>query len=69
MVRKIDAVSPLLVDIEQAGRMVGLGRSKLYQLIHSGEVPAVHIGRALRIPVEGLLRYVDRLVTEQENGE
>ncbi len=66
---KVDTVGPLLVDIEQAGKMVRLGRSKLYQLIREGSIPVVHIGRAVRIPVEGLQRYVDRLVTEQENGE
>ena len=66
---KFETVGPLLVDIEQAGKMVRLGRSKLYQLIREGSIPVVHIGRAVRIPVEGLQRYVDRLVTEQENGE
>ncbi len=60
---------PLLVDVREAGRMVGLGRSKLYELIRDGSIPVVHIGRAVRIPVEGLQRYVDRLVTEQENWE
>ena len=51
----------LLLRPEEAADVLGIGRSKLYDLLATGEVESVHIGSCRRIPVEGLHRYVDRL--------
>ncbi|MBW3536186.1 MAG: helix-turn-helix domain-containing protein [Actinobacteria bacterium] len=51
----------LLLRPEEAADLLGIGRSKLYDLLATGEVESVHIGSCRRIPVEGLHRYVDRL--------
>lgn len=51
----------LLLRPEEAAELLGIGRSKLYDLLATGEVESVHIGSCRRIPVEGLHRYVDRL--------
>ena len=51
----------LLLRPEEAAEVLGIGRSKLYDLMAIGEVEYVHIGSCRRIPVEGLHRYVDRL--------
>lgn len=56
----------LLLRIDEAARLLGLGRSKAYELVASGELPAVRIGRARRIPVAGLQAWVERRVAEQE---
>ena len=51
----------LLLRPEEAAELLGIGRSKLYDLLATGEVESVHIGSCRRIPIEGLHRYVDRL--------
>lgn len=53
--------APLLLTIPQAGRILALGRTTMYELIGAGEVEVVHIGRAARIPLESVQRFVDRL--------
>jgi len=55
----------LLLRVEEAARILGLGRSKMYELLATGELPAVRIGRARRILVSGLEAWVERQVVEQ----
>lgn len=51
---------PLTVRIPAAIRMTGIGRSKLYELIQSGDIEIVKIGSATLIPVESLRQLIDR---------
>lgn len=54
----------MLLTVTEAADLVGLGRSKLYQLVQHGEIPVVRIGRAVRIQ-PGVLRS---WVTAQADG-
>jgi excisionase family DNA binding protein len=47
----------LLTPLE-AARALGIGRSKLYELLRSGALPSVRIGACRRIPVDSLTAYV-----------
>jgi len=49
---------PLLLRAHEAGRLLGLGRSTVFELIARGELPAVRIGRAVRVPRAALERWV-----------
>jgi excisionase family DNA binding protein len=51
----------LLLTPREAAQLLGIGRSKLYQLIQSGTVQSVLIGRCRRIPVQALSNYVAAL--------
>lgn len=51
---------PLTVRIPAAIRMTGIGRSKLYELIQSGDIEIVKIGTSTLIPVESLRQLIDR---------
>ncbi|PJG49748.1 excisionase [Sphingobium sp. LB126] len=51
---------PLTVRIPAAIRMTGIGRSKLYELIQSGDIEIVKIGAATLIPVDSLRQLIDR---------
>ena len=52
---------PLLQTINDAGQELGVGRSTLYELIASGAITPVKIGRRTLIPHDELERYVDTL--------
>lgn len=41
--------APLLLRIPEAARLLGIGRTTLYQLVARGEVPVLRIGRSVRI--------------------
>jgi excisionase family DNA binding protein len=40
--------------------MIGVGRTKLYELISSGELETIKIGKATRITTASLHRLVER---------
>lgn len=49
---------PLLVDVKQAARLLGIGRTTLYELINEGAITPVRIGRCVRFPVSDLEQFV-----------
>ena len=49
---------PLLVDAKQAARLLGIGRTTLYELIKAGALTPFHIGRCVRFSVSELERFV-----------
>ena len=56
----------LLLRPEEVQEALGLGRSKTYELIASGELPVVRIGRCVRVPAEALQLWIDNKI---ESGE
>ena len=53
-------VEPICVRVNDAARMIGVGRTKLYELISSGELETIEIGKATRITTASLHRLVER---------
>jgi excisionase family DNA binding protein len=51
----------LLLTPDEAARVVGISRSKLYELLAGEQIESVHIGRCRRVPAAALAAYVDRL--------
>jgi excisionase family DNA binding protein len=51
----------LLHTPEAAAGILSIGRSKTYELMESGELESVKIGRSRRIPHDALERFVERL--------
>jgi len=52
---------PLLYTVPAAARMLGLGRSKTYELIRSGRIRSVRIDGCRRIPRAALEEFVSEL--------
>jgi len=55
---------PLLYTIFEAATALRISRTKLYELLDSGEIESVHIGRSRKIPTDTLRSYIDRLRKE-----
>ena len=51
-------VEPICVRINEAARMIGVGRTKLYELISCGELETVKIGKATRVTTASLHELV-----------
>ncbi len=51
----------LLVTVEQAAEILGVGRTTVYELLGDGEIRAVQIRRCRRIAMAELHAYVERL--------
>ena len=54
---RVDA--PLLLTVDEAARTLASGRSNIYKLVASGEIPSIRIGASIRIPVDALKAWID----------
>ncbi len=54
-------LTPLLVNVRDAAALLGIGRTTVYELIARGELEAVHIRRAVRVPMAAIEEYVAHL--------
>ena len=50
----------LLLRVPEAAQLLGIGRSTLYELIAAGEIPVVHVGRAVRVRADAVKAWVER---------
>lgn len=48
----------VLLTPAEAAQALGIGRSKLYELLQSGRLPSVRIGACRRIPATSIHRFV-----------
>ena len=58
-----DDVDKLLLTPTEAATALGIGRSKVYELMQTGQLQSVHIGACRRVPAEALTAFLDRLRT------
>ena len=54
------ATPRLLLRIPEAAKALGLGRTKIYELITAGELPVIRVGRAVRVSVSALQKWVEK---------
>jgi excisionase family DNA binding protein len=52
--------APLCVRVNVAARMIGIGRTKFYQLISDGEVEVIKVGNATLITTASLNAMIER---------
>lgn len=55
----------LLLTPVEAARALGIGRTKVYELMAGGVLRSVKIGTARRVPADALGEFVARLTAEQ----
>jgi excisionase family DNA binding protein len=60
-------VEPIAVRVPDAARLIGLSRSRLYELMKRGEVEYVKVGGATLIPYEALRDFIARQRRPTEN--
>ncbi|HZL03928.1 MAG TPA: excisionase family DNA-binding protein [Coriobacteriia bacterium] len=51
----------LLLTVVEAAQRLGIGRTLMYELLGSGQIRSVHVGRLRKIPAHALDDYVERL--------
>lgn len=55
-----DPLPLLAIRVPEACRMIGIGRTKLYELIRAGDLETVKLGRATLITVSSLRRLIGK---------
>jgi excisionase family DNA binding protein len=54
------AEPPFLVKADEAAKMIGVGRTKVYEMMASGKLPIVRIGSAVRVNRQRLLEWIEK---------
>jgi excisionase family DNA binding protein len=48
------------ISLNELQEILGIGRTKAYDLVTSGDLPAVRIGRIIRIPKQDLTDWLEQ---------
>lgn len=51
----------LLLTTTEAAKALGIGRSKVYELLQTGQLPSVRIGACRRVPADAVHTFVANL--------
>lgn len=60
-------VGRLLLTIPEAAAVLGIGRTLVYDLVLRGELPSIKLGRARRIPIASLEKFIARRTIESSS--
>jgi len=56
----LETQDKLLLTVVEAAHRLGIGRTLMYELLDTGEIFSVHIGRLHKVPVEALQDFIER---------
>jgi len=51
--------TPMLLTVRDVEAELQLGRTRTYELLRSGEIPVIRVGRVLRVPRDALRRWIE----------
>jgi excisionase family DNA binding protein len=54
-----ESVEPLLLTTSEVAGLLGIGRTKVFEMLASGDLPAIRIGRCVRISRDQLESWID----------
>lgn len=63
-----NCMSPLTITVEQAGKLLGVGRSTAYALKSRGELPYIIFGGKTLVPVQALREMMGRMSDQALEG-
>lgn len=63
MATQVDRVT---YTVEEAARLLGIGRNTAYEAVARGEVPVIRVGRRLLVPRAALERLMEPSVPAQQ---
>ena len=49
---------PLTLTVEEAGKVLRVGRNTAYELVRCGQLRSIKVGRQLRVPKQALAEYL-----------
>lgn len=57
MIRNINEL-PLVLTVSDISEILVIGKNTAYDLVRSGEIKSIRVGRQIRIPKSALLEYL-----------
>ncbi|MBY0620614.1 MAG: helix-turn-helix domain-containing protein [Sphingomonas ursincola] len=56
----MQAMDPLLISVQEAARMLAVGRTSIYELINSGELETKKLGRRRLVTIDSIRRVAGK---------
>lgn len=50
---------PLVVSVPQLAKLLDVGRNAAYNLVNSGKIRTVKIGRTIRVPMTAVIEFIE----------
>ena len=57
--RSLDEL-PLALKVEDLMPILGIGRNTAYELVRSGQIRSVKVGRQIRVPKDAVVEFLSR---------
>lgn len=57
--RSLDEL-PLVLRVEDLMPVLGIGRNTAYELVRSGQIRSIRVGRQLRVPKDAVIDFLGR---------
>jgi len=57
----------MVLKPSEVSEVLGIGRTRAYELLSTGELPSIRIGKSIRIPVTALKQWMEE--RQSENGK
>ena len=51
---------PLTLQVEELMPILGIGRNTAYELVRSGQIHSIRIGRQIRVPKQKVLNFLNQ---------
>jgi excisionase family DNA binding protein len=64
----LPAPMSMLLTVRDVAVALRLGRTRTYALLRSGEIPVIRVGRAVRVPRDGLHRWIEEHCTSVDQA-
>ncbi len=56
----------MALSVEEAAEALGLGRTKIFELVSGGQLRSIKVGRRRLVPVSALEQFVSQRLIEEE---
>jgi excisionase family DNA binding protein len=66
--RQEATIETLLLRADEAAIVLRIGRTQVFEMLASGELPAIRIGRCVRVPKDRLEKWIDEQADAQGQG-
>lgn len=53
----------LTLSVEDAGKLLGVGKTQAYALVSTGDLPSFKIGSSRRVAVHGVVAFIERMTS------
>jgi excisionase family DNA binding protein len=53
-----------MLDVIEVATLLSVSKMTIYRLIHQGEMPAIRVGRSMRIPERAVREYMQEAIVE-----